>query len=46
MLTPVKPNIEKYYGIAEKPRYRTPEEVNEAVRRETERVLREDLHRR
>ena len=44
VLTPVKPNIEKYYGVAGKPRYRTSEEIDEAVRHETERILREDVH--
>ena len=46
VLIPVRPNIEKYYGIAGKSGYRAPEEIDGAVRHETEKVLREDLHRR
>lgn len=44
ILVPLKPCIDKYYGIAGLPRYTKPEEIDEAVRDETERTLREDLH--
>ena len=43
VLIPVKPAIEKYYGIA-KPRYKTAGEIDEAVKHETEKILREDIH--
>ena len=43
VLIPIKPSIEKYYGIAGRPRYTTPEEIDEAVRDETERIAREDI---
>jgi len=35
-----KLGIEKFYGIAGKPLYSTPEEVDEAVKRETENIAR------
>ncbi len=43
VLIPIKPAIEKYYGIVE-PRYKTAEEIDEAVKHETEKILLEDIH--
>ncbi len=43
ILIPIKPAIEKYYGIV-KPRYKTAKEIDEAVKHETEKILREDIH--
>ncbi|MEM1509200.1 MAG: hypothetical protein QXY49_00650 [Thermofilaceae archaeon] len=43
VLVPVKPVIERYYGIAKPSVYRTAREIDEAVERETKRVLEEDL---
>jgi len=43
VLIPFKPSIDKYYGIAGRPRYTRPEEIDEAVRRETEEALREEV---
>jgi len=43
ILIPIKPAIEKYYGIV-KPRYKTAEEIDEAVKHETEEILREDIY--
>jgi len=43
VLTPVRPAVEKYYGVAGKPAYTTAEEIDEAVERETRRTLEEDL---
>jgi len=38
-----KPDIEKFYGIAGKPLYSTPEEIDEAVKHETEKIVRKDV---
>lgn len=43
VLVPVKPVIEKYYGVAKPGAYRTAEEIDEAVERETRKLLEEDL---
>jgi len=43
VLVPLRPSLDKYYGVAGRARYRGPEEIDEAVRRETERALREDV---
>ena len=43
VLIPFKPSIDKYYGIAGRSRYTGPEEMDEAVRRETEEALREEV---
>jgi len=43
ILIPFKPSIEKFYGIAGKPLYSTPEEIDEAVKHETEKIARKDL---
>jgi len=43
ILIPLKPSIEKFYGIAGKPQYSTPEEVDEAVKRETEKIARKEV---
>ncbi len=40
VLIPVKPNIEKYYGIA---RSKYGLEVDEAVRHETEKILKKEI---
>ncbi|RLE78821.1 MAG: AbrB family transcriptional regulator [Thermoprotei archaeon] len=44
ILEPIKPAIEKYYGIAGKPKYTSPEKIDEAVKNETEKILRKDIH--
>lgn len=44
LLIPIKPSVERYYGIAGRPKYDTAEEIDGAVRDETERILREDIH--
>lgn len=44
VLSPIKPAVKKYYGIAGRPIYRTPEEIDEASKHGTEKILREDLH--
>jgi len=38
-----KPDIEKFYGIAGKPLYSTPEEIDEAVKRETEKIAKKEV---
>lgn len=43
VLTPVKPAVEKYYGIAGRAKYKTAQEIDEAVERETKRILEENL---
>ncbi len=43
ILTPLKPSIDKYYGVAGKSRYTRPEEIDEAIRRETEKALRKEV---
>ena len=43
VLIPLKPSIDKYYGIAGRSRYTKPEEIDVAVRRETEEALREEV---
>ncbi|MEM0377568.1 MAG: AbrB/MazE/SpoVT family DNA-binding domain-containing protein [Thermofilum sp.] len=43
VLTPVRPAVEKYYGVAGNPAYMTAEEIDEAVERETKRTLEKDL---
>jgi len=42
LVTP-KPGIEKFYGIAGKPLYSTPEEIDKAVKRETEKIVMKEL---
>jgi len=44
VLVPIKPAVEKYYGIAKPAAYNTAEEIDEAVIRETEGLLRKDIH--
>jgi len=44
VLVPLRPSLDKYYGVAGGARYTRPEEIDEAVRLETERALREDVH--
>ena len=44
ILIPLKPLIEKYYGIASPPAYKNAEEIDQAVKYETEKILRKDLH--
>jgi len=43
ILEPIKPAIEKYYGIAGKPKYTSPEEIDEAIKNETEKILKKDI---
>lgn len=43
VLVPVRPAIERYYGVAGRPAYTAAREIDEAVERETRRVLQEDL---
>ena len=43
ILIPFKPAIEKYYGIAGPAAYSSPEEIDEAVKHETQRILSEDI---
>jgi len=43
VLTPVRPAVEKYYGVAGRAKYTTAEEIDEAVESEARRILEEDL---
>jgi len=43
ILRPVKPAVDKYYGVAAPARYTTPEEVDRAAEEETRRLLSQDL---
>jgi len=43
VLVPLKPAIDRYYGIAGRSRYTRPEEIDEAVKHETEKALREEV---
>uniref|UniRef100_A0A7J3X4Q0 AbrB family transcriptional regulator n=1 Tax=Thermofilum pendens TaxID=2269 RepID=A0A7J3X4Q0_THEPE len=43
VLIPVKPAVDKYYGVAAPARLTTPEEIDDAVKAETEKLLRPDL---
>ena len=43
ILIPVKPAVDKYYGIAAPARFTSPEEIDDAAAVETERLLRKDL---
>jgi hypothetical protein len=44
VLIPVRPAVDKYYGIAAPTRFTSPEEIDNAATLETEKLLREDLH--
>ena len=44
VLIPVRPAVDKYYGIAAPTRFTSPEEIDDAATLETEKLLREDLH--
>jgi len=44
VLVPLKPAVDKYYGIAKSAVYTTAEEIDEAMIHETEKVLEEDMH--
>jgi len=46
ILTPVKPNIDKYYGIAGEAQYTKPNEIDEAIKHETKKIVEKNLHRR
>jgi len=43
VLIPVKPAVDKYYGIASPAKYTSPEEIDDAIRAETEELLKKDL---
>ena len=43
VLIPVKPAVDKYYGVAAPARLTTPEEIDDAVKAEAEKLLRADL---
>jgi len=46
ILKPFNPSVEKFYGIARPARLVTAEEIDEAVKNETGKALRKDIHRR
>lgn len=43
ILTPVKPAVDKYYGIAAPAKLTSPEEIDDAVKIKTEKILEADL---
>ena len=46
ILKPFRPSIEKFYGIAKPAKFVSAEEIDEAVKDETEKALRKDIYRR
>ena len=44
ILIPLKPAVDKYYGIAAPARFTSPEEIDDAAKVETEKLLRSDIH--
>ncbi|MBO3803337.1 MAG: AbrB family transcriptional regulator [Candidatus Brockarchaeota archaeon] len=46
VLKPLDRPIEKFYGIAKPPRYYSAEEIDRAVEDESEKIIRNDVHRR
>lgn len=46
ILKPFRPSVEKFYGIAKPAKLVSAEEIDEAVRDETEKALRKDIRRR
>jgi bifunctional DNA-binding transcriptional regulator/antitoxin component of YhaV-PrlF toxin-antitoxin module len=44
ILIPLKSAVDKYYGIAAPARFTNPEEIDDAAKVETEKLLRSDIH--
>jgi bifunctional DNA-binding transcriptional regulator/antitoxin component of YhaV-PrlF toxin-antitoxin module len=43
VLIPVKPAVDKYYGLVAPPMYTSPEEIDDAAKAETEKLFRKDI---
>jgi bifunctional DNA-binding transcriptional regulator/antitoxin component of YhaV-PrlF toxin-antitoxin module len=43
VLIPVKPAVDKYYGVAAPAKFTSPEEIDDAAAFETEKLLRKDI---
>jgi len=44
VLTPIRPAVDKYYGIVAPARFTEPEEINRVAEAETRRLLEKDLY--
>jgi len=43
VLIPVKPAVDKYYGLVAPPKYTSPEEIDDAAKAETENLFRKNI---
>jgi len=44
VLIPVRPAVDKYYGVAAPARFTSPEEIDDAAALKTKKLFRKDLH--